>query len=300
MHPWGLSGPQFLWLYGVGLLAGLIVAIGNWMGVRRPRSQEASGPLTAEELGFLVAGPRRAIAVAISRLVAAQLVRVSRDGRLTAVAGTRPTGRPLEDAVLTRLGSGSTLTVVTRELAAEPVVTRIGESLVRRGLLVSPSRAAQARSVAVLVLGVVFLVGVVRWINGLVDDFPVGYLTVLLLLTLVALVVFAAQTSESRTVTGDQVVAESETKRTTMEWLGQVAVTGVSAYPDPTVAAALAAATPAVKVTEGSSRLSELPASPPTWVGSADSGSSDGGGHSCGSGSSGSSCGGGGCGGGGA
>ena len=49
-------------------------------------------------------------------------------------------------------------------------------------------KALRARRLGPLVLYVVFAVGVVRWINGMDNNLPVGYLTVLLAVTGISLV----------------------------------------------------------------------------------------------------------------
>jgi uncharacterized protein (TIGR04222 family) len=188
MHPWGLSGPDFLWLYGAGLVVGLAVAIGARMRVRRPRLAEPPGVLDAAELGFLGGGPANAVQVAVVRLVEAGLVRTNRKGQLSAVSSAKPTGRPLDDAVLRELAKPRMVAALLGRTAVEDATTEIGESLVRRGLLVPPVKALRARRLGSIVLYVVFAVGIVRWINGLDDDLPVGYLTALLAVTGILLV----------------------------------------------------------------------------------------------------------------
>ena len=103
IHPWGLSGPGFLWLYIAGLVIGLAVAIGARMRVRRPRLVEPPAALDAAELGFLGGGPENAVQVAVVRLFESGVVRANRSGQLSAASSAKPTGQPLDDAVLGEL-----------------------------------------------------------------------------------------------------------------------------------------------------------------------------------------------------
>jgi uncharacterized protein (TIGR04222 family) len=242
MHPWGLSGPEFLGLYAAGLAVGLAVAFGVRMAVRRPRQAEQIGRLAPEELGFLAGGPQHAVQVAVARLVDAGLIRVDRSGTLASVADGAPAGHPLDDAVLATLTTPRKVAEVAERLAGAPAVTEIGESLVRSGLLVAPARATTARRLAPILLYVLFVIGLVRWINGLVEDLPVGYLTFLLAGTLVASVYLSSRltgASKARTVHGDRVVAKARGRRRKKDPLERVAVRGLSAHPDKELSKAL-------------------------------------------------------------
>lgn len=242
MHPWGLSGPEFLWLYSAGLVAGIAVAIWRRMAVRRPRLTEPPGRLAPEELGFLAGGPRRAVDVAVARLLRAGAVRVDRRGTLSDVTEGRRTGHPLDDAVLATLTSPRTVRALGARAQGDPALTAIGDALVRRGLLVAPARAVRARRLGPVVLYVLFAVGVVRWINGVANDLPVGYLTALLAATLVVIVLLTIRSiapPKARTVHGDRVVT-GLMREGSNDPLEKVAVRGLSAYPDTVVAEALA------------------------------------------------------------
>ena len=303
MHPWGLSGPEFLWLYSAGLVLGLVVAIGARMRVRRPRLAEPPGQLDVTELGFLGGGPVNALQVAVARLAMADLVRVNRSGQVSANSTVRSTGNPLDDAVLASLARPKTVAALAKLPTVEREMTAIGESLVRRGLLVAPGAAIRARRFGPLPLYVVFAVGVVRWINGAANDLPVGYLTFLLAATLIVVVfmnVRQLSAPKARTVHGDRLVAAVRKQGSAADPLERAAVSGPRVIEDVNLSHALALAAPAALTPVAWSYASATSYS--TYVPPAP-GSSSGGGHSCGSGSSsscgsGSSCGGGGCGGG--
>lgn len=300
MHPWGLSGPEFLWLYVIGFAVGFVVAVGVRRRVRRPRPAEPPAALDVVELGFLGGGPVNAVEVAVARLVGAGIVRVNRSGELSATSGARPTGQPLDDAVLGELDRPRMVAALLRRSAVDRVVTGIGESLVRRGLLVSPAKAARARLVGPIVLYVVFAVGIVRWANGMANDLPVGYLTVLLILTAFVLIfmnVRAVASPKARTVSGDRAVAAVRKKGSDVDPLHRVAVSGPRAHPDANLSYALTLAAPAALTPAAWSYASAGSFS--TYVPTLSTSGSSGGGYSCGGSSSGggSSCGGGGGGG---
>ena len=304
MHPWGLSGPEFLWLYIVGLVVALVVAIGARMRVRRPRLAEPPGQLDVTELGFLGGGPVNALQVAVARLAMADLVRVNRSGQVSANSTVLSTGNPLDDAVLTNLTYPRMVSALAKRPSVERAMTEIGETLVRRGLLVAPGAAIRARRLGMVPLYVVFAVGVVRWINGVAEDLPVGYLTFLLAATLIAVVfmnVRLLSAPKARTVHGDRVVNAVRKQGSAADPLARAAVSGPRVIEDVNLSHALALATPAAITPAAWSYASSSSYS--TYVPPDTSSSGGGGGYSCGSSSSsscssGSSCGGGGCGGG--
>ncbi|MGB3442388.1 MAG: TIGR04222 domain-containing membrane protein [Actinophytocola sp.] len=304
MHPWGLSGPEFLWLYGAGLVVGVVVAIWTRMRVRRPRLAEPPGRLDVTELGFLGGGPVGAVQVAIARLAGAGLVRVNRSGQVSDNSGGGSTGHPLDDAVLYEANRPRMVAAIVRRDAVGKEVTAIGDSLVRRGLLVAPSAAIRARRLGPVVLYVVFAAGIVRWINGMAENLPVGYLTFLLALTLVLVAVLkfrAVSGRRARTVHGDRVVAEVRAQGSDAEPLARMAVTGPRVLADTNLSEALALAAPAAltplawNYASSGSYTTSTP-SGYTCSGGSSSSCSGGSSSSC---SGGSSCGGGGgCGGG--
>lgn len=304
MHPWGLSGPEFLWLYVVGLVVALVVAIGARMRVRRPRLAEPPGRLDVTELGFLGGGPVNALQVAVARLAMADLVRVNRSGQVSANSATLSTGNALDDAVLANLSSPRMVSAIAKRPSVERESNAIGESLVRRGLLVAPSAAIQARRFGPVPLYVVFAVGIVRWINGVAEDLPVGYLTFLLAATLIAVMfmnVRLLSAPKARTVHGDRVVNAVRRRGSAADPLERAAVSGPRVIEDVNLSHALALAAPVALTPVAWSYASS--GSYSTYVPPETGSSSGGGGYSCGSSSSsscssGSSCGGGGCGGG--
>ena len=128
---------------------------------------------------------------------------------------------------------------VAKKLAGHPVVTEMGESLVSRGLLVRPASAIRALRYGPVVLYVVLAVGVVRWINGVANELPIGYLSFLLAATVGVILSRIIASPTARTVHGDRVVDEVRKKRKKAPPLEQVAVSGMRAYPDRSLASVL-------------------------------------------------------------
>ncbi len=91
---------------------------------------------TQEELGCLSGGPPRAAEVALARLLQAGLVRVSREGVVTAVhlPAPAPTS-PLEARILTDVRAGRYLPDVLREATASTEAAALRAHLADRGLL---------------------------------------------------------------------------------------------------------------------------------------------------------------------
>jgi uncharacterized protein (TIGR04222 family) len=296
MHPWGLSGPEFLWLYVAGLVVGIAVLIVVRQVARRPTLAEPRGPVDVTELAFLGGGALNAVTVAIARLVDVSAARANRSGQASATTST-PTGRPLDDAVLAELTTSRTAVTVMRREPVQHVLREMGESLVRRGLLVAPTTSVRVRRLAPVALYVVLAVGVVRWINGIANDLPTDYLSTLLVCTLFLLWLlnFRLFTApRARTVHGDRVVAEVRRKGAGATKLERMAVRGPHAFDDRSLLHALTKTVPFLRAPTSWSYASavsfEVYLPKVTGDGSAGGSSSSGSGSSCG--------GGGGCGGG--
>ena len=310
---WGLTGPEFLALYGAGLVLALgWAALVRWR-VRRPQEPVSWQPLDVAELAFLVGGPGRAAEAAVARLVEAGRVHAARNGQLTRAAG-HTAHDPLDAAVLRELDRAPRMTgTVLRKVTASPAATAIGDRLVQQRLLVAPAAARSARRRAVAGLYLLFLIGLVRLGDGVWHDRPVGFLAVLLVLTVALAIPLRNRRVKARTVHGDRVVASAQggnghqpSSRLHPAALagaaGLVALGGLAAFPDVAVRVVLVESTAAatMAVAGASSSWSYIGgaayAGCGSGGGSSDGGSSSGGGASCGGGGGGG--GGGGCGGG--
>ncbi|WHT21538.1 TIGR04222 domain-containing membrane protein [Crossiella sp. CA-258035] len=240
-NPWGLTGPEFLQLYAIGLVVALVLA--GWIRIagRRPDPTAASRPgeLTDVELAFLVGGAPRAVETAVAALLERDVLRASRGGY---VSGTGPlrTTDPLARAVCDYTGDTGrrTLQLLVNRVADSQAAADVGARLADRGLLVPPERLPGMGLRSALPLIGLGVIGLWRAIDGGSQGYPVGYLMLFLLLTGL-LAGFAAWLPVAwRTQAGDAAV-EQAMRSTSDSAASLVARQGVSAYPDARVRAAL-------------------------------------------------------------
>ncbi|GGS50403.1 MULTISPECIES: TIGR04222 domain-containing membrane protein [Actinokineospora] len=297
MEPWGISGPDFLRIYLVGFVFVLLFAAAVRIAIRAgtPVGRSTAGLISADqlsvhELAYLAGGPRRVVETAVARLLDLGKLKASRNGTVRVVAGATATDM-VDRAVLTdaKRYSNRTVGLLVDRVGRDDTVRAVRTSLAVKGLLVDGG-AMRARLAAVPAL-VLLVVGVARWVNGISKGYPVGWLTVGLIVTAVVTVALYRAPLSERTYAGERVLGQARGKSrpgagTEAALLGgattAVLFAGLTAYPDPEISTALAA-TRASGAGLGSSGSS----------GYACSGAS-----SCSGGGS-SSCGGGGCGGGG-
>jgi uncharacterized protein (TIGR04222 family) len=238
-NPWGLSGPEFLWLYGTGLVVTVAWAVAVRMRARRPRMAEPPPVLDLESVAFLAGGARRLLELSIARLTARGFVRINRRGTIKAVAsGTEPT-EPLDVSVLNTLGGRSPLvSKLIRDVNAVDHMDRVAGTLTRHSLLISPEAVAKAKRWSLVPTYLLLVVGVVRLLNGAAGGYPVGYLVIELGVTVLALIVLHKRRIRPRTVHGDRALKAA--RPDDREGFAQVALGGLRAFPDEEVRDALA------------------------------------------------------------
>ncbi|WP_134731796.1 TIGR04222 domain-containing membrane protein [Amycolatopsis nivea] len=184
MHePWGISGPQFLAVYGSALALTLAVQL-VWPLLRQAPA-DVHRPLDVYQLACLVGGPHRTVDTAIAALLERGLLRVDRRGQLTAVSGA-PT-EPVEQAVCEAVRKRPHTASMLRTAEA---VRSIGNDLRTRGL-VTVASASFATGV-VLVYVALFAVGLARSVNGSGLHRPTAGLNVLLAITAILAVLAVA------------------------------------------------------------------------------------------------------------
>jgi uncharacterized protein (TIGR04222 family) len=286
---WGISGPDFTGIYLISLLTALLFAFAIRILTRSgvagaPAAHEA---LSAQELACLTGGPRRVVEAAVAQLVDTGQLRTSRDGYLQAT--TKATGSdPVERTVLAdvRRHGRRSVSMLTYRLSVSDAVGEVAGRLVRAGYLVDQGLAARRKTIGMIPLLAVFAVGTVRWLAGVANDRPIGWLTVLLIGTGVTLYSLHRQTTCPRTFRGvnatRHVLAVTPAE--------SVAAGGLDSHPDHTIRQSLLGSSAHRHTAYRDSTITTGGA----WL--AGGGSVGAGGGSCGA-SGGSSCGGGGCGG---
>lgn len=183
-QPWGLSGPEFLVLYGgaVVVWCAVVAVVGSAMKAQRSPGTVTHVPDTYER-AFLNGGGDRVVDTALAGLIDDGRVRVTRAQELHRVdiGGEDEVRREVWSLV----GRPGTLAPLRKEFRRSDVCDSLRRRLVDDGLLVTPGPHAFLRA---LVWGfpVLALIAVVRGVNGLVLGYPIGYLLLELAATLIA------------------------------------------------------------------------------------------------------------------
>ncbi len=249
--PWGLSGPEFLQLYWIGLALAVLAAIVIRVRVRAGRSDQPVRSLDMDELAYLAGGPRRVVETSIARLLTAGELRTSRRGTVQATS-TTSSRNPVDRAVITdsQRYTNRTVHLMIRTLVEDDTVTAIGRRLEDMGLVVSPAVAKSALRKGSIALWVLLAIGVVRWVNGIAIDAPVGWLTVQLVITGLLIFLLTRRGKHVRTGRGNSVLDEARrggTRAATPDEAvyagaaGLVLFGGLSVYPDLAVRSSLLA-----------------------------------------------------------
>ncbi|MEV4617288.1 TIGR04222 domain-containing membrane protein [Asanoa sp. NPDC049573] len=295
---WGISGPSFLGLY-VALALAAIVATAI---VRSLLARGHTGPgprLTPDQVAFLNGGPQLTTYAALGGLRRAGAIGANPD-RTLVPTGPLPAGSTaLDTAVYNAAGKR----LRTRDLTGDPWVSStlddIRAGLERAGLLLSRGQRGQSRLAALLLLPVIVLGGA-RISAGMANERPVGFLTVLVLVTVVWMLLSLAR-AKTRTRAGTSALASLRTENQHLS-PGQSPSYATYGAGAAAMGIALFGASTLYMVDPAFAAEAEINRAV-TGSGSSSGGSSCGSGSSCGGGSScsgGSSCGGGGgCGGGG-
>jgi uncharacterized protein (TIGR04222 family) len=294
-RPWGLSGPEFLQLYWIGLALAVLVVVIVRVRVRAGHSNQPVRSLDMDELAYLAGGPRRVVETSIARLLTAGELRTSRRGTVQ-VTSTTQSLNPVDRAVIAdaQRYTNRTVNLMIPAVAKDGAVIAIGGRLEEMGLVVNPAVAKSTVRKGSVVLWVLLAIGVVRWVNGLAIDAPVGWLTLQLVVTGALVWILTRRGKHMRTSKGNSVLAAARTTSsgraaTSDEALyagaaGLVLFGGLAVYPDLAVRSSLLASSANASASSGSSYSGCS-----TGSSSCSSGSSCGGGGGCGGG-----CGGGG------
>ena len=182
---WGIPGPAFLVLY-LALLVGLLVVAAIHRRIlfagRRGASVDRLGP---QQVAYLNGGDQLAVYAALGGLRGSGAIAGGPDKRLYQ-SGPMPGGvTPLDTAVYNAAGRRIRARELVRDEWVTAALQQLREGLEAQGLAVSPAKARAARrwALAGLALG---LVGLARLIDGEQNGRPIGFLQVLLVVTVVA------------------------------------------------------------------------------------------------------------------
>ena len=184
LGPFDLHGSEFLLRYGE---LALIAVIASFLipPFLRPQGR-ADGlrgrPADEDELALLAGGRQRFAEAVAVRLLASGAATVQVGGTLH-IRDLRG-GKTLAERRIMALSSPVSWLAVTETLAgpAETGERRLEE----KGLLIDRASALHLRLIQTAPLALLFAFGLTKWIIGWMRDRPVGFLTVLLVLTLIA------------------------------------------------------------------------------------------------------------------
>ncbi|MEU0480688.1 TIGR04222 domain-containing membrane protein [Streptosporangium sp. NPDC006013] len=131
--------------------------------VRSAVTRHHGGPPTPYELAYLSGGPRRVVNTALGMLAKAGVIRVSRGGQVSLVAGASPSSDPIEHAVtaaLAQCGGVAPVGELRHAVAGGQAVNGLHYRLLGLGLLVPENALDHARGLLnrLLVTSIVALV----------------------------------------------------------------------------------------------------------------------------------------------
>ncbi|MBN6038768.1 TIGR04222 domain-containing membrane protein [Amycolatopsis sp. 195334CR] len=192
-EPWGLSGPDFLVLYAFLLALPLAVALVGRLALASGGNRAATAytPGNVYEVAFLAGGADRVVDTAVASLLERGLARADSTGRVRGVGN--PPADPVELAVHKVIvrRSSSKMPDLRRELRKSQVLRGMTKHLTDAGLIrPTGGRVVLRRAVYVLYL-LILALGVLRLVNGIVRDRPVGFLVFLVVAAAIATFVAA-------------------------------------------------------------------------------------------------------------
>jgi uncharacterized protein (TIGR04222 family) len=188
-QPWGLSGPQFLGVYAAGI--GLTVAIPLIFRqvIRRVPGREMTRQLDPYEVGYLVGGPRRVAEMIVAGQVDSGALRVDSAGKLSETdrsARTGPYADSLDRITPAGMPDGLRTSAIREKLKSDPAIAGICRGLRADEFIVSSGRITVLRLVTAVPMVALLITGILRMIEGASNHRPVGFLFMLILLSLFA------------------------------------------------------------------------------------------------------------------
>ena len=298
LNPLDLPGPQFLIVFGGLALAGFVLSV---MLRRRagPQSDGRAINLDPFEVAHLAGGNQLALNTALASLYRRDLVAVDPDGDTLSVSSDRSLPfdlHPVEReayATIERLGAASA-TDVGGIAKGMPTLSALDARIRSLGLRFGPGEyASHGIKAAVPILAVIAL-GAIKIAMGLQRGYPVAFLVVLVVITLLV-ALWVMFSPPQRTRLGDRALADARHRHAALESTAKAAPSSLGAGQ---LAMAFALFGPAILIGSGFDPLRNI-ITPPgtssasTCSGSSSSSSDSGGGDSGGGGGCG-GCGGGG------
>lgn len=186
-EPWGLSGPQFLGVYAVGIGLTVVIPLIFRQVIRRVPDLETMRQLDPYEVGYLAGGPRRVAEMIVAGQVDSGALRVDSTGKLSEAdrfARTGPYADSLDRISLAGMADGLSTSAIREKLGSDPAIAGIGRSLRADKFIISTGRMTALRLVTGILIIALLITGILRIVEGASNHRPVGYLVMLMLLSL--------------------------------------------------------------------------------------------------------------------
>lgn len=187
-QPWGLSGPQFLLIYGAGMAAfaaapWLLVLIARAFGTASARVP--APVLDAYQVGYLAGGAQRAAEVVIGELTTSGALRVDSVGQISqASPGELAIWLACAHGIAAQaVPDGLSAQKVQQRLAKDPGIAAIGVRLRAERLLIARSWVIAARVTAWALWLALMVAGALRMAEGVHNHHPIGDLAKFYVLT---------------------------------------------------------------------------------------------------------------------
>ncbi len=197
---WAITGPQFLWAYGVlcAIAAGAILL--QWRRILGPREPAEDGlaDLGLYELAALGGGPDLAIKSAASQLHRDGLIKAGSNDGLEPIGELGELGEdadPVERAVLetVRDAPGISGDEMRAQVSESAAVQSMTAELTRDGLLIGHDLTTTLARRILLLGGLLASLGIARIVAGLIGGQPVLVLVLMVVVVAVGTVGFAGR-----------------------------------------------------------------------------------------------------------
>ncbi len=199
-NPLDLSGAAFLQFYvGCLILVGILTIFARHM-LRGVGPAVHGGALSTAETAYLAGGPQRAFATAMLEAMAGGNVTIAPSGLIAVRPNTTVPG-----LLAPYVNDGARYGRV--RATAAPALTTIRGSLEQRGLVLTHARRATISLVTLVLFAPLFVLGVEKIQVGLDRDRPVGFLILMLVLTLLAAII-AVMRRPFRSRAGDDLLKQ--------------------------------------------------------------------------------------------
>ena len=206
-NPLDMTGPEFLGLYFLLMLACIVVAVFMRRTMRNTGGAENAVNLDAWQTAYLVGGSARAVDAGIAELLARDVATIDGDGRFHVDRDTRL------EYPLDKIAEQAREPVSLRQLLsrARPGFDALRGKLEQRGFMLTREQALRVAQRSALPFALLGAFGIVKIVIGMERQRPVGLLILLVIITAVITLALLFNRPE-RTRAGDAVLGQLRVK----------------------------------------------------------------------------------------